>query len=38
MYLIAQNKLTTTREALRAAQSRLDAWRSLGAGFRSAGG
>ena len=37
-YLIAQNRLTTTREALRAAQSRLDAWRSLSAGFRSAGG
>ena len=37
-YLIAQNRLITTREALRAAQSRLDAWRSLSAGFRSAGG
>ena len=37
-YLIAQNKLVTTREALRAAQSRLDAWRSLAAGYRSAGG
>jgi len=28
-YLIAQNRLTTTREALRAAQSRLDGLRSL---------
>jgi hypothetical protein len=37
-YLVAQNKLVTTREALRAAQSRLDAWRSLASGFRSAGG
>lgn len=37
-YLIAQNKLVVTREALRAAQSRLDAWRSLAAGYRSAGG
>ena len=37
-YLIAQNRLVTTREALRAAQSRLDAWRSLAAGYRSAGG
>ena len=37
-YLVAQNKLVTTREALRAAQSRLDAWRSLAAGYRSAGG
>jgi len=37
-FLIAENKLTTTREALRAAQSRLDAWRSLAAGYRSAGG
>ncbi len=37
-YLIAENKLVVTREALRAAQSRLDAWRSLAAGYRSAGG
>ena len=37
-YLIAQNRLVTTREALRAAQSRLDAWRSLAAGYRLAGG
>ncbi len=37
-FLIAQNKLTTVREALRATQSKLDAYRSLGASFRGAGG
>jgi hypothetical protein len=37
-YLIAQNKLTTVREALRAVQSKIDAYRSLAASFRSAGG
>jgi Neuraminidase (sialidase) len=37
-YLIAQNKLTTVREALRAVQSKLDGYRSLAASYRQAGG
>jgi hypothetical protein len=37
-YLISQNRLTTTREALRASQARLDALRTLSASFRTAGG
>ena len=37
-YVISQNRLTTTREALRASQSRLDGWRTLATSFRAAGG
>lgn len=37
-YLISQSRLTTAREALRAAQAKLDGYRSLGASFRGAGG
>lgn len=37
-YLIASNRMTTAREALRAAQSRLDGWRSLMVTMRAAGG
>lgn len=35
---LAQSRLTTAREAMRAAQSRLDALRTLAATFRAAGG
>jgi hypothetical protein len=37
-YLIAGNNLTTVREAIRAATTKVDALRSLAAGFRNAGG
>lgn len=37
-YTVAQQHLTVTREALRAAESRLDALRSMGAAIRGAGG
>ena len=37
-FLISQNRLVTTREALRATQARLDGWRTLATSFRSAGG
>jgi len=35
---LAQSRLTTARESMRAAQSRLDALRTLAASFRNAGG
>ena len=35
---LAQSRLTTAREAMRASQSRLDALRTLAASFRNAGG
>ena len=37
-FLIAENKLTTIREALRATQSKLDGYRTLSASIRGAGG
>ena len=37
-YLVAQNHLMTVREALRATQSKVDAFRTLAASFRNAGG
>ena len=37
-YLVASGSMTAVREALRAAQSRLDALRTLAAGYRQAGG
>lgn len=37
-YLIAQNRLMTVRESLRAVQSKVDAYRTLAASFRSTGG
>lgn len=37
-YLITANALTTTREAVRAATTKVDALRSLAASFRSASG
>lgn len=37
-HLIAANRLTVAREALRAAQARLDGLRTLATSFRSAGG
>jgi hypothetical protein len=37
-YLVATNKMTTLREALRASQARLDGYRSLLVSVRSAGG
>lgn len=37
-YLVAQNRLTTCREALRASQARLDGFRSLLVSVRQAGG
>lgn len=37
-YLVANGRLTTVREALRAAQSRLDGLRTEAASYRGAGG
>ena len=37
-HLIATNRMTSTREAVRATQARIDALRSLAASFRGAGG
>ena len=37
-YLVAREALTAIREALRAAQARLDGLRTLAAGYRQAGG
>ena len=37
-YLVAQGSVTAIREALRAAQARLDGLRTLAAGYRQAGG
>jgi hypothetical protein len=36
-YLIASNRLTVCREALRASQAKLDGWRSLLSSFKLAG-
>jgi len=37
-FLLAQNQLTIVRESLRATQSKVDAYRTLAASFRNAGG
>jgi len=37
-YLLAQGELTAMRDALRAAQARLDGLRTLATGYRQAGG
>jgi hypothetical protein len=37
-YLVARESMTAAREALRAAQARLDGLRTLAAGYRQAGG
>ena len=37
-FLLAQSNLTVLRESLRAVQSKIDAYRTLAASFRSAGG
>lgn len=37
-YLLAQNRMTVAREALRSSQSRLDGYRSLLVSIRGAGG
>lgn len=37
-YKVAENRLTTIREALHASEARLDGWRTLATSFRSAGG
>jgi len=37
-YVIASNRLTVVREALRASQAKLDGWRSLLSSVKAAGG
>ena len=37
-YVLATNRMTVLREALRSSQSRLDGYRSLLVSFRQAGG